>query len=154
MPGADVDGAFAVAQRLRAMGRRARNLTPVWPEVGDAVASTMRSQFDLEGRELGTRWAPLNPQYRAWKVAEGLNPQILVATGAMRQKFRSRPMNVERYSPTEATFGSRDRIAMFHQYGTRRMPARPILYATDPLRREIAVLLRRHIVGRGVRGGR
>jgi hypothetical protein len=56
-------------------------------------------------------------------------------------------MDVERYFPHSAEYGSSDEKLGFHQFGTRYMPARPPLVVTDALNEELARLVADHIVG-------
>lgn len=128
---ARITGDRRVRQLLSEMRDRTTGVpAPVWRRVGDTIAAWMTDQFYTEGVALtGRPWAPLNPDYLAWKARVGLPTARLHRTLAMRRSFTSRPMAVETYAPMSARFGSDDPKAAFHQYGTRFMPQRKIMEA-------------------------
>lgn len=126
---ATIDGDRRVTQLLSEMADRASGIpATVWAKVGDVVSENMLEQFLTEGAHLGGKpWAPLSPPYLAYKLRNGLYPERLTATGDMASSFIRRPMAVETYGEREATFGSDDPKAAFHQRGTRKMPQRQII---------------------------
>ena len=138
-------GLTGVTRKLRKMAERADNLDPVWPRVGDDVADAMLNQFKTKGALGGRPWAPLKPEYRAWKVKHGLSPEILIATGDMRDSLTDRPMQVERYEGRSAVFGTRDPKYKFHHYGTRFMPQRRVVKMVPGLEKQIADRLRAYV---------
>ncbi len=143
---ASIDGDRRVRQLLTEMVDRTRGVEKAWPKVGDVIADNLSTQFDSQGNHLGgAAWAPLNPQYLAWKIRKGFDPRILHQTGVMRASLTSRPMAVEEYRPTEATFGTTDPKAPFHQSGTTFMPARPIITVTEDLADDVNSVLARYI---------
>lgn len=140
-----VHGLSAAARRVAEIGRRSRDLRPAWPSVGDFMARTAAEQFATGGARLGKPWAPLSPPYLRWKIKHGFDPRILIQTGEMRDSYVSRPMSVEDYRRKEASFGSDDPKAEFHQYGTRNMPARPVLFRTPEVDATVANVLAHYI---------
>lgn len=138
-------GLSAAARKLAETGARARDLRPAWPAVGDYMARTAAQQFATEGARLGTPWSPLKPPYLRWKIRHGFSPAILIRTGAMRDSYTSRPMSVEEYGRSSAEFGSDDPKAHFHQFGTRNMPARPILTKTPEMEGTVGDVLAHYI---------
>lgn len=170
-----VTGQNVSTRKLRNMARRAEDLTPAWPRVGDYIADTMTRQFRSEGRTLGGRkWTPLKPAYAARKARLGYMGGILTRTGDLQREFTSRPMKVERYFKKSAEFGSDSDLAGWMAHGTRRrrpramqprragkfapytartkpgdrlVPPRPILYSTPVVRKRISGIVRRHILG-------
>lgn len=133
-----VRGDDDVRDRLQGLRDRARDLTPVWPAVGDVVADAVKRQFASDGAEFDTPWPALSPDYMAWKVKNSYSPDTLVKTGSLRDGLTSRPMAIERYGATEAEFGTDDKVAVYHTYGTRRgLPKRPPLKRTPALAREM-----------------
>lgn len=131
--------------------RRVEDLTPMWPKVGRYMARTTHKQFTTKGAFLGTPWKPLKPEYRLWKVQNGYNRNILVMTGDMRDSFINRPMSIEKYHRQSATFGSKHKLAIYHQRGTRRngkkhIPARPIMKTTRGVRKDIHGMIEDYIL--------
>lgn len=134
------------SKQLQSLGARARDVSPAWPKVGAYLSSAVRKQFVSEGAYFGKPWRPLRPEYRRWKIRQGLNRKILVATGAMRKEFTGRPMDLEDYGPKSATFGSNNPRALWHHYGTRHNgkrvnPPRPILVTTQQVRSDVKQIL-------------
>lgn len=171
-----VTGQNVSTRRLRNMARRAEDLRPAWPKVGDYLSDTMTKQFRSEGRTLGgKKWTPLKPSYAARKARTGYFGGILTRTGDLQREFTSRPMAVERYFRHSAEFGSDSQLARWMAHGTRRrrmiaqqprkngrfapyrpgtkmigqqiVPPRPILYSTPVVRKRISGIVRRHILG-------
>jgi hypothetical protein len=132
---------------LSDMRLRARDLTPVWVRFGDNVARHIGETFATQGASVGNPWAPLTPAYAAWKLARVGPRPVLVLFGNLIKGLTGRPLDVERYAPHWAEYGSTDPTLGFHQFGTRFMPARPPLDVTASLNEELARLTVDHIVG-------
>ncbi|MDW9244329.1 phage virion morphogenesis protein [Burkholderia cepacia] len=67
-------------------------------------------------------WAPLTERYEAAKVAAGFEPDApLLRTSEMQKSIRS---TAER---NEAATGSNDKALEYHEFGTDKMPPRPVL---------------------------
>lgn len=143
------DGSGTVT-RLKDMSKRTQDVSPAWPRVGRFMSGVARKQFSTKGAFLNTKWKPLKPEYRLWKVRNGYSRSILVKTGDMRSGFTGRPMDIEEYHRDYAIFGSSDPIAKFHQYGTKRngkkvLPARKILVTTREVRTEVRDMIAQYI---------
>lgn len=78
-----------------------------------------QARFDAEG----PGWAPLSPSTLRRKAGG----QIMVETGALRDSLTGGPGYIETITDFTAVFGTGDRKAVFHQSGTRFMPARPLI---------------------------
>lgn len=131
----DVDSDDA-RRRLRQLGLFLSDLRPFWPRVVPIFIGWMRSQFETEGAWAGHRWAPLSPAYAAYKAQRYPGRSILIAEGDLRQAA-SRPER--KATPTELVLTIRDPKIGYHQTGTARMPARPVVPASLPFeaRREL-----------------
>lgn len=141
------DDYLAISDRFTAMALRARDVSPAWRLWGDDVVVAFTEQFVTEGARLLERvWDPLSPRYAAWKERHFPGQTILRRTDAMMHGFTGRPMAVERIEPHSCAFGSNRKPAIWHQKGTRRMPARPIARATSGLKRSASRHIKRHIV--------
>jgi len=132
----DLSGLDKLKTFSRKMLERSKDLTPVF-QVGDEVFRAMEhEQFATEGVYLlGHEWKPLNPQYLTEKLRHNPPPApfgILYRTGAMYESFTSPGGDhIARISPREATYGSADPKAKWHQEGTKKMPRRQIVKATN-----------------------
>lgn len=143
---AKIKGDRRVKQLLSEMVDRTNGVELAWPGVGDVIADNLDKQFETEGNHfLGRRWAPLKPAYLRWKIRNGYDPRRLHKTGAMRASLTSRPMAVEIYRPTSATFGTNDEKAAFHQDGTKFMARRQIIRVTGDMADDVNSVLARYI---------
>lgn len=67
-------------------------------------------------------WAPLSEKYEAAKVAAGFEPDApLLRTGEMKKSIRATAEG------NEAAVGSNDELMKYHEFGTEKMPPRPVL---------------------------
>jgi hypothetical protein len=105
------------------------DLRPFWPLVVPIVTGWWREQFDTEGGFAGRPWAALSPAYAEWKAQKYPGKTILQATGDLRQAA-SRPSRTS--TPRSLTLSIDDPKLEYHQDGTGRMPARPLVFG-DPL---------------------
>jgi hypothetical protein len=117
----------------------------LWPTIIPLFIGWMREQFATEGEFGGARWEPLSEQYRLWKEAHYPNRGILYATGDLRKaaslpKRRATPTMLE-LTVDDSGYahgrGEARAVLPYHQDGTDRMPARPLLFG-DPLPHEAA----------------
>ncbi|MEZ5119664.1 MAG: hypothetical protein R2686_07150 [Candidatus Nanopelagicales bacterium] len=134
-------GLDEVEARLDKVSRAADNLRPVWPEVGRLWADRENTVFASNG--LG-RWAP------EAIVTMRTNQSPLVDTGVMRDGLTRAAAIWEKDHGAAWGASRHDRrvfnIAVFHTYGTSRMPKRipvPPLRAAE--RRAWVGLIRKHM---------
>lgn len=67
-------------------------------------------------------WAPLTEKYESAKVAAGFEPDApLLRTGEMQKSIKSHAEH------NEAAVGSNDKVIEYHEFGTEKMPPRPVL---------------------------
>jgi phage gpG-like protein len=79
-------------------------------------------QFESESDPYDDKWTPLTAAYAKYKAQSSrLKTEILQATGDMRSKAT---FDSDRNS---ATWGFNSKIAEYHQFGTKKMPARPLI---------------------------
>ncbi len=128
---------FAYADNSQAVDKALANFQaavaderPALQAIADDFRALIARQFSTEGRAEGTPWparvgAGLAPPSKRAKQASPL----LVRTGALRDSLLgpSAPGHVEELEAQSLTLGSRLPYALFHQLGTRRMPARPLI---------------------------
>lgn len=139
---ANIDGQFQAAFD-RAFNRLARDLddlSPIFEVVGELYLGWTYDQFFTEGDAGGTPWPDLSEAYLEEKLRE--NPfalNILQRTNEMHLSFirRGYTNNVWDINAQEAVFGSLDPKARWHQTGTSRMPARPIIVMNDARRTQL-----------------
>jgi hypothetical protein len=117
-------------RRLRQIVTGLSDLRSFWPKVVPLFIGWMRLQFASEGRFGSGGWSPLAPSTVLFKSLTGLRPQILQATGAMLGAA-SRPSRI--VTPRSLTLTIHDEKIGFHQTGTSRMPARPLIFERVPI---------------------
>ncbi len=90
----------------------------------------MGEQFATEGAWGGEPWAPLSPGYALAKAGRFPGRGILYATGQLRRAASS----PQRQATADSlTLRIVDFKAGWHQDGTTRMPARPIIPSSLPI---------------------
>lgn len=98
----------------------------IWPAVRSrALRPWLKKQFAKQGIGEHGKWPALSPKYAAAKARKYPNAGILVATGKMRDELLSEG-NEGKETDQTLEYGSSKPYAMFHQTGTKRMPARRI----------------------------
>lgn len=142
----EVDGDDDLILRLAGIRSRALDLRPAWPSVADAFADQEQRVFATQGAYPGPSWAPLDPQYAAWKAANGFSPRILVRTGRLRDSVTVRPLAVEDFHEQYADLGTDVPYARYHQDGTGAMPQRKFVHYTEELSNDVDRILSRYIV--------
>jgi hypothetical protein len=110
--------------QLRRFAALMLDLRPFWPKVVPKFIEWMRKQFESEGEYLGAPWAPLSPAYAARKAVLRPGRSILIFDGNLR-KAASQPQRDAK--PRDLTLTINDPKAAWHQEGTPRMPARPLI---------------------------
>lgn len=88
---------------------------------GAEGVSQLSRLFKTEGKSLGVEWAPLTEKYLKWKLKKGFSEKRLHRTTTLAQSFHSRATD------TQAVIGTPVKYSIYHEYGTRKMPARPFM---------------------------
>lgn len=131
------DNSEAVAKSLGDFQAAIANQEGALQQVADDFREMVAQQFATEGRAEGTPWAP---RESARVGADGVRPlrgerrsPLLVRTGALRDSLTRKGATggIEALDGQTLSIGSRLPYAIFHQLGTRRMPARPLIVLND-----------------------
>ena len=121
--------------------------------MADVISDAQRDQFNSQGRHYGPGWAPLSPRYAAWKARRRPGRKIMVFDGML--KAQAAPLNprnfgVYRVSDDRLEVGvdpGRTPYAKYHQEGTAKMPARPIIgQPTREDQKDMVKVLHEHII--------
>lgn len=113
---------FAQVDRgLATIGQQVSTLRPLFEKIGAEVYSEEKALFAAEP------WTALSDDYAARKLAEyGAKPLLRASDELFRSLTEpDAPGSVYRIDDTEAEFGSDNPLAILHQTGTSKMPARP-----------------------------
>lgn len=121
-----ISGDERAIARFKGMAVRMDNMSPVLEWAKTTVTKAWQSNFAANGL-LSGGWAPLDPEYFAWKTVRFPGAPTLVRTGQLFRSLGSDnvAMGVKK---NEAVIGTNLRYAKFHQYGTSKMPKRQIVF--------------------------
>lgn len=117
-------------RKLRALNVALRDWRPFWPVAMRIIRAWFGLQFESEGAFGGAKWAPLTPDYAAYKASQYPGKSILVATGKLKRAATAPTWHGR---PTSLEIVIADAVAIYHQEGTSSMPARPIIPHEFPL---------------------
>lgn len=119
----DVDISDALAE-LGGVAARAANVRPVMERARARAEQLEASIFASQGGAVGG-WAPLSPQYAAWKAVAWGTP-MMVQTGELLEDLTNFHGPGSDVDADGAKFAVNAKHAKFHQHGTRYMPARQL----------------------------
>jgi hypothetical protein len=122
----EITGDELAKRKLAQLALFLSDLRPFWPLVVPLFIGWMRQQFESEGAFGGKPWAPLTASTLAQK---GSGKSILIDTGALRRAASSPRREA---SPRTLTLTIEDPKIEYHQEGTSKMVARPILFDDLP----------------------
>ena len=116
-------GAFAAhLERLAIVGPE---ITHLMVEAGaEEIAETARGEIGFYQTDIAPypSWAELSPEYEKSKVAAGFEPDApLLRTGEMKKSIKASSEG------NEGVAGSNDKVLEYHEFGTDKMPPRPVL---------------------------
>jgi len=87
----------------------------------EKIQTDLSTIFKTEGRSHNVEWAPLKDIYLKEKVKKGFSEKKLHRTTTLAQSFT---YIVDGY---QAIIGTPVKYAIYHEFGTRKMPARPFM---------------------------
>jgi hypothetical protein len=122
-----------ISRKLATWNASIATMAPAWEQVGDYLLDQFDVNFGQEGGFFGgfSTWPALRPatvKDRLRRGYGGAHP-ILFRTGELRWStvMRGASNNVFQVGMNSLVVGTADPRAIFHQRGTRRMAARPIV---------------------------
>jgi HK97 gp10 family phage protein len=87
----------------------------------EKILSDLREIFKTEGRSHNVEWTDLKESYLKWKIKKGFSEKKLHKTTTLKQSFT---YQTDKY---KAKVGTPVPYAVFHEYGTKKMTARPFM---------------------------
>jgi len=109
-----------LSAHLQRLARRVGDPHPALERMRRMLARGEQEVWSTQGSAIGFHWAtPAEADRKS-------DPQLLVATGALRASLTNEGAG-ELAGELELRFGTDVPYARFHQHGTSRMPARPIM---------------------------
>ena len=109
---------------LRRITKRMGDYRPVFKIARDYLEQANAENFATRGLRSGRKWAA----YGNWTPEVGQPARLVGKTGNLMESLtnlRGAPNDMGR---KKATFGTNIEYAEFHQYGTRNMPSRKIVF--------------------------
>ncbi len=98
----------------------------IWPGVTkDALRPWLKKQFEEQGHGDHGRWKELSGPYATRKARRYPGEKILSASGKMKRDLLSESNRGEMTART-LLYGTNIKYAIYHQTGTKKMPARRI----------------------------
>lgn len=110
--------------RIDDIQRRMKTYRPIFNDIRADLEESWSHNFETGGGHYGG-WAPLSPKYALWR---GSPEPILIRTGRLFNSIRNLHGAPNLILDHEASFGTNVEYAKFHQYGTTKMPKRPIIF--------------------------
>ena len=139
----DVSQMKLAAQRMRARKERLSNVREPISAVAALMLDYVRRQFASGGGAGGTPWIPLRPGTLRQKASLGYPPDPLIRTGALAGSWS---VNIAG-DGTSGELASDSALAAYHQYGTDRLPARPMAPDGDTTASLVRSVFERHVRG-------
>jgi hypothetical protein len=124
----EVTGDEVLRAKLEKLGTLLSDFRLFAPLLVPVFIGWMGAQFSSEGGWGGQTWAPLSPGYAVEKARTHPGRTILIRDGGLRRAASSPRREV---TPRTLTLWIDDAVAPFHQEGTDKLPARPLI--PDPL---------------------
>lgn len=121
-----VSGDEKAIARFEGMAIRMDNMAPVLEWAKKDLTKAWRTNFASNGLLVGG-WAPLDPEYFSWKMVRFPGAPTLVRTGRLFRSLGESNVAMT-IGKDEAVIGTNLRYAKFHQYGTDKMPKRPVVF--------------------------
>ncbi len=127
-----VSGEEQLARGFSRFGEAVSDYSPVWRELADDFLKVERDQFVSEGRSGSGGWVPLSPGYAAWKAKHTPGRPLLVQSGKLRQSLTEHGgEHIEEIRKDSLRLGTGVPYAIYHQAGTRHMPARKLVELSE-----------------------
>lgn len=137
-------------QLMRGFSRFAENikdLTSPFEEIAKDFNEGEVKQFQSAGSYGAGGWAPLLPGTVERKARGGYSMDILVRSGALRDAMAGRGIGaVKEIRPLSMRVGTNLNYARFHQKGTTRMVARPVIMLPEEQKTRWHKIIHRFLV--------
>jgi len=137
-----VSGASAL-DKLNRIISSTSDMKTVMDDVGKLTAQYAAGPvLASKGEAIGKTWAPWSDAYQTWRGKKGFGNQYLILTGKMSKSFAWNATD------REVEVGNNTDYWPYLQFGTRKMPARPTVGFSDPLKRGIANKIQSYLQSR------
>lgn len=125
-----VTGEASLYRGIRKFERKMSDYRPAFSRIADLFREEEAQLFESEGRRgRHGRWESLSEPYASRKARHAPGAKILVLRGRLKASLTEKgaPGSVEEMTADTLTLGTTDRTAVYHQFGTKRMPRRKVI---------------------------
>jgi phage gpG-like protein len=113
----------ALMKTLGKLQDNVKRLKPAMADISVYMKNQVMKNFEAEGRP--ERWQPLSEKYLRYKLEEKGTSKLLEFHGKLKQSISIRSTWKDAEVFTGVKYG------VYHQTGTRKMPARPFMPSED-----------------------
>lgn len=140
----DVMGDTQVARGFSRFADNVKDMSDAFREIVKDFHEGERKQFETEGGYGAGGWQPLA---MSTVLRKGGPSPILVREGTLRDSLVGEsPYSIVDIRPLEARMGTKVPYARFHQKGTSRMPARPVIMLPEGQKTRWHKIVHRYLV--------
>jgi phage gpG-like protein len=134
-----IAGEAAMARGVARFTEGLADYRPLWGAIEDDFYAAEQEQFRTEGAGMALHWTALSASYAKWKETHFPGRLILERTGDLRHSLTDRrdPNALCIEERETLTLGTNIPFAIFHQQGTSKMPARPVMPAPEDFQRRV-----------------
>jgi phage gpG-like protein len=124
----DSAGAEPFMSRLHRWEENIGDATPAFEAMAQYQVKTVNArQFKEEGTVETGKWAPLSKDYGRWKARVRPGRKLLVFDGDLKRSMTVPGKGIYIVRSNSMTVGTSVPYAIYHQKGTPKMPARPLI---------------------------
>lgn len=140
-----IEGGSQTAAALDKIDLSFRDFRPLFRDAGRVFYEIEKEAFATEGASTqGGKWRPLSPVYGKFKAIKRPGKTLLRFDDDLYKSLTqpNAPGSTFKIEDNEADFGTTSKTAIWHQFGTRRMPARPVIDMTPAQEKKMAKVIR------------
>jgi phage gpG-like protein len=143
----EVAGDEQLKRSFSRFGEQAKDLSEPFREIVKDFHKIEKKQFESEGGYGSGGWQPLSPRYAEWKAKKHPGRPIMVLSGLLKESLLGdNPYSVENITPKSMEVGTVVNFAIYHQKGTSKMPARPLIQLTDADKKRWVKYIQKYLV--------
>lgn len=139
----EIEGKRELSTRIHGILYAVRDWRPAFRAIAADLVNVWAKRFAAEGAVEGDQpWAALKPGYAQWKAKHFPGAKILTRTGELKAAVTNPEVEL---GPQQLRISVHSKVAVFHQHGTRTMPARNLISLTKKQPGRIVRALREQI---------
>jgi len=143
----EVEGDVQLARSLSRFGNSVKDYRPAFRDIIKLFYEMEKKQFESEGGYGSGGWAPLSADYDEWKAKNFPGKPILQLTGKLMSALTNKTgETIQEIEPLLLKLGTNLKYGLFHQTGTKKMPARKPIEMTEHDKREWVKVIQKYLV--------